>query len=201
MAYNTEIANLALGHVGATVEIADLSTEQSREAKAIRRFWDTCLEQTVRDFPWPFLTRTFAVNLVEEEPTTDWLFSYRYPPDCYFIRKILSGVNVTTYTENIDFEIQSDTTGQLIMTNQEDAVIEYTKMVTNFEKVPSDFKMALSYRIGMYIAPSLTAGDPFKMKEYCEAGYLKEISKAQANAINEKSTGVVYDSEFERVRV
>lgn len=201
MAYSTEIGNFALGHIGVNYEISDLETEQSREAKAIRRFWDVCLEQVLRDHPWGFATKVLTLNLVEEDPNTDWLFSYRYPSDCLFVRKILSGVNITTPFDAIDYKLSVDVSGRLIMTNQEDAVLEYTKTVSDFNTVPSDFKMAFSYRLGMYICAGLTSGDPFKIKESCEKSYLFEISKAEANSINEESNDPDVDSEFVRARI
>jgi hypothetical protein len=201
MAYSTEIANLALGHIGVSSEISDLETEQSREAKAIRRFWDVCLEQVLRDHPFGFATKVAELNLVESDPNTDWLFSYRYPTDCLFVRKILSGVNITTPSDPIDYKLAGDDSGRLIMTNQEDAVIEYTRVLTDFDNMPADFKMAFSYRLAVYIAPSLTSGDPFKLKQDCMNGYLMEISKAEANSINEESNDPDVDSEFVRARI
>lgn len=201
MAYNTEIGNLALGHIGVNKEIADLESEQSREAKALRRFWDICLEQMLRDHPFGFATKVADLNLVEEDPNTDWLFSYRYPSDCMFVRKILSGVNITTPVDPIDYKLSKDDTARLIMSNQEDAVVEYTVLITDWDNVPADFKMAFSFRLGVYIAPGLTAGDPFKIKTDCYNSYLLEISKAEANSINEESNDPDVDSEFVRGRI
>jgi hypothetical protein len=201
MAYSTEIANFALGHIGVNSEIQDLETEQSREAKAIRRFWDNCLQQMFEDHPYGFATKFADLTLIEEDPNTDWLYSYTYPTDCVYIRKILSGVNVTTPADPIDYKVGFNDDGRLILTNQEDAAIEYTRVVQDFDKMPAYFKMAFSYRLAMYIAPSLTSGDPFKIKQDCEKGYLFETSKAEANSINEESNDPDVDSEFVRARI
>ena len=201
MAYNTEVANLALGHIGVNKEIDDIETEQSREAKAVRRYWDICLEQVLRDHPFGFATKVASLNLVEEDPNTDWLFSYRYPSDCLFVRKLLSGVNITTPNDPIDYKLSKDDTARLIMTNQEDAVVEYTVKITDWNQVPSDFKMAFSFRLGIYICPSLSAGDPFKIKADLQQMYLLEISKAEANSINEESNDPDVESEFVRSRI
>ena len=47
MASSTEIANLALSHLGNGTEIADLETERSSEASACRRFYDVALAQVL----------------------------------------------------------------------------------------------------------------------------------------------------------
>lgn len=201
MSFNTEVGNLALGHIGVNYEVADLDTEQSREAKAIRRYYETCLASVLRDFPWGFSTKVADLLLIEEDPNTDWLFSYRYPSDCLLARKILSGVNITTKNDTIDFKLSRDVGGRLIMTNQEDAVLEYTMLNTTFSQMPADFKLAFSYALAVLIAPSLTSGDPFKIRKDCQAMYESEMSKAKANSANEETIGPLYDSEFERSRV
>ena len=86
------IVNMAISHLGSAKEVAILEVEKSQEASAARRFYDESLEATLSDFPWPFATRFAALALVEESPTTEWAYSYRYPTDCYYLRKIHSGI-------------------------------------------------------------------------------------------------------------
>lgn len=198
---NTEIANLTLGHIGVNKEISDIVSENSREAKAIRRFWDVCLEQVLRDHPFGFQSKIQTLNLVEEDPNTDWLYSYRYPSDCLFVRKLLSGVNVTTPVDPIPYKLSKDSTARLILTNQQDAVAEYTSKEIDYDNIPSDFKMAFSFRLAVYVCPSLAAGEAFKIKGDLMNSYLLEISKAEANSINEESNDPDVDSEFIRSRI
>lgn len=181
----TDICNLALRHLGISKEIANVTTEQSAEAKACRRFYDDTRKSVLADYSWPFATRIAALNLVETDPNEEWNYSYRYPTGCLFIRRVLSGTRQDTELTAIPYKITQDDQGLLIYTDRESAEIEYTVDEDNEDIFPSDFKIALSYRIAHYIAPSLTAGDPFKLGVAAMQKYEIEISKAAANAFNE----------------
>ena len=74
----TEIANLAISHLGIGKTIANLELEKSQEAIACRRFYDTVRDSSLRDFPWPFAGKIQALALVSNE----WLYAYQYPSDC-----------------------------------------------------------------------------------------------------------------------
>jgi|SRR6185312_2525774 len=188
MASKTDIANLALSHIGVANDISNLDSEKSNEARACNRFYDQARRQTLRDFPWPFAKRMATLALVTDytvSDTMEWDYAYRYPSDCVLVRRISNETPVDTACSEIPYEIMGDDTGQLIMTNLESAGIDYTTDITNTALFPDDFVMALSLRLAVYIAPRITAGDPFKMGDKAAALYQGELSKAQATAINE----------------
>ena len=188
MASKTEICNLALSHLGVSKEIANVDTEQSQESKACRRFYDIAREAVLKDFNWPFATKFASLNLIEEDPNEEWLFSYRYPNDCLFARRILSGFREDTELTMIQYKIGQDTQGQLFYSDKENAELEYTSDITDVDRFSSDFKIALSYRLAHYIAPRITAGDPFALADKCFQKYMIEITKAAANAQNENKS-------------
>jgi hypothetical protein len=176
--------------------VANLDSERSQEALACRAFFDLALENTLRDFNWPFATKIAALNLVEEDPNDEWGFSYRYPPDCLKVRRILSGTRTDTVDTREKYRITRDDAGLLILADKEDAEIEYTMRTTDPERYPSDFVMALSFRLAVYIAPRVTGGDPFKLKESCYQSYNMEIGKAYSSALNEEQPDIDPESEF-----
>lgn len=194
------ICNLALSHLGIGKEIATFDTERSEEAAACRRFYDQALEQTLRDFAWPFATRTAELALVEEEPTSEWAYSYRYPANCVLVRRIPSGTRNETRQSKTPYRVASDATGRLIYTDKEDAEVEYTYNVVDPSLYPIDFVMALSLRLAVYIAPRITKGDPFKLRNETLSLYNYEISKAQAGSGNEEQPEEEPESEFVRAR-
>lgn len=200
MASETEIANLALSHLGTAKEIANLETEQSQEASACRRYYDISRDATLRDFPWPFATKIIAVGLVEEDPNDEWDYSYRVPSDCVKVRRILSGDRVDNVDTQEPYRIVHDDSGALIYTDKEDAEIEYTLRVEDPGLYPSDFTMALSYRLAMYIAPRLTAGDPYRLGDKVMRLYEIEISRARATSVNEERIEKLSESEFMKAR-
>lgn len=87
MSSSTEISNMALSHLAISREIAALDTERSQEAQACRRFYETVRKTVLRDYPWPFATKFATLALVEDDPNSEWDFSYRYPSDCLNARR------------------------------------------------------------------------------------------------------------------
>lgn len=201
---DTEIANLAIAHLGSGKEIDALDTEKSQEASAVRRMWDVAFEQTLRDFAWPFATKYVTLGLVTTftPGTSEWRYAYRYPADALVIRKIYSGNRRDVMATTVPYHLTKDDAGLLILTDMPLAKIEYTVRLDEEELsvLPADFVMAFSYMLGYLIAPRLTAGDPFKRGQACQSNYFQSISVARANALNEVTYGEDYDSEFTRVR-
>lgn len=200
MASATEICNIALSHLNIGKEIANVETEQSQEAAACRRFYEAALTATLRDFSWPFATRIVALALIEEDPNDEWQYSYRYPVDCVRVRRVLSGVRDDNRQTRSQYKIAQDDAGLIIYSDQDDAEIEYTKDETDPQKFPSDFTLAFSFRLAHYIAPRLTKGDPFNLGEKALKLYAFELSKAQANAVNEEQVSQPAEAEIIRGR-
>jgi hypothetical protein len=200
MASSTEICNMALSHLGVGKEINNLTTESSEEAGACRRFYDMAQDRVLRAANWPFATKIIALNLIEEDPNDEWEYSYRYPNDCIFFRKILSGTRNETRQSRVPYRVAYDSTGRIIFTDTENAEAEYTLRVTDPDKYPPDFTMAFSLLLAHLIAPRLTAGDPFKMGERAFKLYQMEIDTAKANSFNEEQPEQEPSSELERAR-
>lgn len=190
MASITDICNLAISHLGISKDIANVTTEQSAEAKACRRFLDIARETVLKDYNWPFATKMATLNLVEEDPNDEWAYSYRYPSDCLYARRILSGFRDDTDLTRIPYKITQDSTGILIYCDTENAILEYTLNTENVDLFSSDFKVALSYRLSYYIAPRITAGDPFGLGDKALQKYVLEIQRASANAFNEDKSSL-----------
>ena len=190
------ICNMALSHLGVGKEIANLETEKSDEASAFRRFYDIARDATLRETAWPFATKIDVLSLVKEDPNDEWDFSYRYPIDCEYFRRILSGIRNDNKSTRIPYEIASDTLGSLIYTDKKNATAEYTVNIDNPILYPPDFSMALSYYLAALTAARLTAGDPFKLKDWCMKMFYLEISRAASRAFNEEQVESPPESEF-----
>jgi hypothetical protein len=185
MASIVEICNMALSHLGTGKEIAVI-TENSEEANACNRFYETSRDGTIEDYPWPF-ARTFAtLALVLADPTDEWSYSYRYPVDCLRFSRIQSGNTIDTRQSRVSYILASDVSGRLIITNKENAKCEYYRSGISEAYFTPSFSMALSFRLAMLIAPRLTKGDPTKIKNDMYRLYLGELDKVKANSVNEE---------------
>ena len=200
MASKTEIANMSIGNLGIGKEIANLDTEQSQEASACRRYFDTARDASLRDFPWPFAGVNASLNLVETSPNSEWAYSYRYPVDCVMVRRIMTGNKNDNPNEREPYSIGKDDAGKLIFSDKASAEIEYTQQVIDSNFFSADFTIAFSFRLSAYTAPRLTKGDPFKMKTDMLAQYQAEIDTVRANALNEGQPTQDADSELIKVR-
>lgn len=198
MLSTTEIANVALSHLGIGKEIDDV-TERSQEASAFRRYFKLAVANVLRDFAWPFATKYVPLGLVTEFTPTDkseYRFAYRKPADAVTIRKIGSGIRRDTSDTMVPFTESMDDDGLLILTDLREARVEYTAYNDNPAYWPDDFTMALTYMLAYLMAPRLTAGDPFKRGDACQSNYFYRLSIARANALNEMQVGPDLESSF-----
>lgn len=197
----TEICNLALTHIGQGAGISDIETEQSDAADACRTVFKIARNVTLRQFKWPFANQPgVALGLVETAPNDEWAYSYRYPSDAEKVLRIWSGIRNDTRQSRAPYKIVNNSDGKLIYTDVVNAVMEYTVRVDDVSLWPSDFCMALSYKIAYLIAPRLTGGDPFKLGQNAFQMFNTEITNAKAAALNEEQAEEDPDSEFIRTR-
>lgn len=210
----TEIANLALGHIGISKPIGDFATERSVEAQMMRTYYETAYQATLRAVPWTFAKKFASLALVTDfttqtVPTTlEWFYSYRYPSDCFhFVRIVSPRLNNDTRQSRIPYTIAADASGLLIYSNfpnpSETSITpmcEYTFLNTNIAQYPPDFVMAMSYLLGFYCAPALTKGDPFKLGAAAGANFKTMILQAANMFLNEEQRPEEPQSEFIRAR-
>jgi len=199
MASEVQICNLALSHLGVGKEIASL-TENSSEAAACNRFFTIVRDNVLRDHPWSFATKFLTLALVESNPTTEWGYSYTYPVDCLFFRRILSGIRNDTRQSRASSRITSSTASLMIYTDVQDAVAEYTFRETNSERFSAGFTMAFSYLLAEAIAPQVSGGDPFNLKAAAARSYILALTRAEANDINEQQDEEHPEAEAIRAR-
>lgn len=182
----TAVCNLALGHLGISAEINNLTTEKSAEASACRRYFTTARDVALRDLKCPFATEFATLALVEEDPNDEWSYSYRYPSNCLFFRRILSGTRNDTRETRVPYKIASDAIGKLIYTDKENAECEYTRKIDDQILWPDDFILAVSYLLASLIAPRLTRGDGIKLGDRALELYNMTKQTTEANADSEE---------------
>lgn len=184
MSSQIEISNMALFHLGQGTKIASID-ERSAAAQACKTFFEMVRDLVLQDMAWPFATKFAELALVEEDPTTEWSFSYRYPNDCLTFRRILSGVRTDNRESRVSYIEGQDSEGTLIYTDMANAVGEYTGKITDVSRFSPQFAIAMSYRLAFYIAAPLTSGDPSGLAGRVMNHYAIHITKAQATALNE----------------
>lgn len=200
MSSSTRISNLALGHLGVSKKLGIFDTDKSTEADVCRLWYPTALDEVLRDFSHPFLTKIDDLGLVEEDPNDEWAYSYRYPSNCMMFRRILSGTRNDTRQSKVSYRIAQDAIGKLIFTDQSEAEGEWSVHDTDMSRWPVDLQRALAFLMAFYMAPSLTNGDPFKLGDRALNAYMIMNAKAEQNALNEQQDEEPPESEAIRAR-
>lgn len=183
MAAYTEVfvCNLALGHIGIGQTIADLAAS-SHIARACSAVFDHAREEVLERFPWPMISRRVTLNLIEEDPNTEWARSYEYPNGCIAVRRLVTGS--LPQAEGAPFEVaQTAADGRVIYTDQESAIAEVSYWFDNPGEWPSYLAKAISWNLATYICGPLGKGG---QRPECVAGFESAITNAAGLAAREK---------------
>lgn len=195
----TSICNQSLLHLKNSKTLTNVDTDSSVQATAFLTVYDDALEETLREFDWPFAKVTADGALVEEDPNdgVEWGFSYRWFSDAVKIRYIVDGnKQPSAQFPRLPFEIGADDTGLLIYTNEEDAVFAYTKFVTDVTLMSPRFRRALSYKLAYLVAPTLCGEDRAGLGSKAQANYERELQRAIEEYRNERRPDSPRESEF-----
>lgn len=196
----TDICNMALSHLGIGRKVGDVETDRTEEAKSFNEFYQITRDEMLEDFHYPWAMVTAELGLVEEDPTTEWRYSYRYPSNALKMKRIQSGLRNDSMDSRIPYRISRDGTGKLIYTDLSDAVMEYTFRETDPGRFNPLFITALSFLLAFKMAPRLTKGDPNKLGARAFQAFGVWVGKAQASMAGEEVPEREPESEFIRSR-
>ena len=195
MASKTEICNMALLSLKAET-IVNIDTDKSDEARACKIFYPKVLESIFEEFAWPFAQVQAVLGLYEEDPTSSWGYAYAYPVDAARVVELPTGVSSC-----VPFLIAHGEQGRLIYTDQENAEVVYTKIVTDTSRFPATFTRALSFKLASEIAAPVCDGDLFKLGESAEGKYRSILNTAKRIAQMERSNRPEKDSAMVTARL
>ena len=194
MASQLNIINLALSHIAQTeitqVQLDALTT--TVQVKEALRIWEFALKETLRAYNWGFAKTQEALVETEDYDPVVYDYAYVYPANCLAIRK----VNVQTKLDEAIsglYERMYDSVKDLvrIVTDIEDAYIEYTYYVTTTALFDGAFVIAFSYRLAAALAKPLNGDDKqgAAMKEVYEEA-ISEAKRYDSSSKHETHEGV-----------
>ena len=192
----SEIANMALGQLGARLQVVNFDTDQSEQANCCRTYNKQAVREILEDFPWPFATIQQPLQLLELPFSREYRFAYAYPANCIVVRRLFSprGFNRNDDVQTrqkyriIQTANPADSSQQIkvLLADHPNLQVEFTgddKIVADFS---AGFKKALAFLLAYYMAPRLTAGDPYKLGDRARANYVQAANTAMAHAANEE---------------
>lgn len=153
----TQICNMALGHIGVAGRIQNVDSENSAEAAACRLYFDQCRDVLLEMQEWSFANRQVALQDLGT-PRDGWSFRYKYPNFCALALRIVNPyVRTPAKDQKIPFKVVdlNDAYGKAILTDQEDAILEYNHKVEDVGLFTPTFVQALSLLIASHIAMPL----------------------------------------------
>jgi len=153
---NTKIANLALSNVGSKSRLTTLGSDGTTPDNICNLWFESARIATFEVFDWSFAR--FSATLTahsEDAPEERWAYRYDYPSDCVAARRIENPLGDDGDAVAFRVERAPDDT-KCIVTDQEDAVLIYTKDVTDPAEYPMHFTLMMGIQLAVFICPELT---------------------------------------------
>lgn len=175
MATVPAICNLALGHLGSSVEVTSITPpDGSYEASQCARLYPIARLEALEAHDWSWAKKRATLAQAPTNPSEVWTYAYARPSDCVQPLRVLQQVtlfdfyqtpwpNIVTADEMVlwtergtaNFELEGD----LILTHEPDAVLLYKYDVVDSTKFSTAFAVYMSYLLGAYLAGPIIKGD------------------------------------------
>jgi hypothetical protein len=159
---------MALSHIGSEARVSSISPpDGSTEAGHCAMFYDLARTELLEPGNWAFSLKRAALAGVTN-PSGAWAYAYAKPSNCLRALRILRpSIAAAVLTRNLAFEPHTDdrggaafdVEGDVILTNEPDAVLLYVQDVTDSTKFPASFTSALSYLLASYLAGPIIKGN------------------------------------------
>jgi hypothetical protein len=177
-----EIFNLSLMHIGERPAAA--LNEQSKGAVLLARIYDRTVKTVLSGFPWDFATETAALVLTTVQPTAyKYALTYDLPTDCLRARKIITAGMAYDADSQIEFKRE----GAKLKCNVDDAVLVYTKSITDATLFDPLFVDVLSKYLAVHISLPVTGKPEVQSNVFRLLQLTAPHAEAtQANEKNEK---------------
>lgn len=156
MASAVDLCNIGLSHLGNARRVAAIDPpDGTAEADFCATFYPIARDELLESADWSFARTRAALALLTTNDSETWAYAYAKPSDCIMPRRIITG-DATAYeqdSENFDCE------GDVIYSNKEDAVLLYTRLITDTTKYSPSFQVSFGYLLASYLAGPIIKGD------------------------------------------
>lgn len=179
MSADVDICNLALSYLGDEATVASINPpEGSAQAGHCARFYPMARDELLEMHTWGFATTRIALAAVAN-PSSTWQYAYAGPSDAVNYLEILDPAATDEYTVGVQmtntiygapntglssyvpqpFEVEEDANGSdIILTNQQDAVLRYTRTFVDAAKYSPLFTEALARLLASKLAGPVLKG-------------------------------------------
>lgn len=199
----TKIFNLALSALFLQKKIANADTDTSMETKVLNVNWDSAFLIGLQELDLDSTSTSKALELIKEDPNPFWVYAYKYPNDCVFLRRIRSQY-VTDDTETfIDKKIEMMDGEKVILTNEQYAIAEYIPNNIIPENLTAEAAHFLALKLARMSAPLIVGKNSKEVITMIEARYQEAMLQARAKDASETTIyqHEILRSEFVKARM
>lgn len=208
-----DVCNIALAYIGETAQITSLDTtvDTSQQAALCSRFWPVARDSLLNMHRWDFATKRVVADSLGSPTTRDeWDYAYSVPIDCLQVFAVLPPEAGDDYSLAVsrtvfdtwptplatpavytpqDFVIERGPNGgQILYTNQANAVLRYLARVNSAVVYPPLFKEALAWHLASMLAgPILSGREGAEMAQRCLLMFRQVLGQAASVDANGRS--------------
>lgn len=170
-----DICNVALSHLGDSATVSSIDPpEGSAQAEHCATFYPIARDSLMELHPWKFSTRRATLSLLSED-TYGWQYAYAKPSGAIKILAVLS-VTDDGESESQPYELEINESGtEMILTNQEDAVVRYQVRVTDTTKFSPLCVDALGRLLASYLAGTIIKGDAGAKESKAQYSFFRAV--------------------------
>lgn len=196
MASEVDICNLALSHFGQAASISSISPpDGSAEAEHCARFYPIARNEMLEDYEWTFARkRALLAELTNDRD--DFAYRYALPSDCLKPRRLLPDGYSDDRNDSSVYQWEGDS----IYTDEANAVLVYTFLLTDTTKFSPMFVTALSFKLaGFLVGPVVkdpTGRTQLTLGQQAE----RALGKAKASNANADRKRATHTATAQRVR-
>ena len=218
MASDVDVCNMALAYLGDTATVASINPPSgSAQSSHCARFYPMALSELLEMHAWGFMSTRVALAEVDN-PTTSWQYAYAAPSDMVNAVAILppdatddytmgfpfpygqpwigSGNFNLTYGQIVPqpFQIGVDDDGNaIILTNQENAVLRYTRNRVDAARMPPLAVDALARLLASKLAGPLLKGEQGRAETKAQMAYFADaFQKAVESDSNQRKLNLTH---------
>lgn len=189
-----DICNMALSHIGSDAIVSSIEPPDGGvEAGHCARFYNLARTAMLELGNWSF-ARTRAQLAEVTNTSTAYEFAYALPSDCLRAQRVLRLSSNSIFTIE-SFEINESSSadfvieGQVLRTNEPEAVLLYTTDVVDSTQFTPSYVSALGYMLASYVAgPIVKGNEGAKLGDAMRERAMAEARASDANDGNASSS-------------
>lgn len=158
---------MALSHIGSDARVTSISPpDGSVEAGHCATFYDLARTELLEPGAWAFSLKRLPLSEITNTSEA-WTYAYAKPSDCMRpLRVLRPSMGVTVFNQDTVYahiddrdSAQFDIEGDVLYTNEPDAVLVYVQDLTDSTKFPATFTAALSFNLAGFLAGPIVKGN------------------------------------------